>query len=149
MQHLETALAKNLGRGIPKQPFRRSVPRNNLSLIVHGKGGICGPLKEGKQLTLEHSKTSKMHIGVEQLRTVYYDRVLKIHGSYYKYTITHGQHDNKLPRWLLLSGSEDLRLIFHRNPGTPHKDRQFDIPLQPVPWWASEPRRFSYPFRGG
>src|ERR1051326_4030900 len=59
VEHLETALAKNLGRRIPKQLFRPSVPRNDLSLIAHRKGGICGPLKEGKQLTLEHSKTPK------------------------------------------------------------------------------------------
>ena len=56
VQHLVTALAKNLGRGIPKQPFRRSVPGNDLAILTYAKGGICCPLKEGKQLTLEHSK---------------------------------------------------------------------------------------------
>jgi hypothetical protein len=27
--------------------------------LVHAKGGICGPLKEGKQLTLEHPRPPK------------------------------------------------------------------------------------------
>ena len=55
-----------------------------------------------------------MHIGIDS-----YERSIKISGRCienpwpcYKYTITHGQHGNKLPRWLLLSGIEDLRLIF-------------------------------------
>jgi hypothetical protein len=52
VQHFEAALAKNLRRGLPKQPFRRSVPRNDLALIAHTKSSIRGPLKEGKQLTL-------------------------------------------------------------------------------------------------
>ena len=79
MQHFETALAKNLGRRIPKQPFRRSVPRNDLALIAHAKGGIGGPLKEGKQLTLEHSKNPQMHIGADHYAgSIEYERSIEI-----------------------------------------------------------------------
>jgi hypothetical protein len=78
MQHFETALAKNLGRRIPKQPFRRSVPRNDLALIAHAKGGIGGPLKEGKQLTLEHSKNPQMHTGVDHYAgSIEYERSIE------------------------------------------------------------------------
>src|SRR6185312_15792248 len=62
LQYLEAALAKNLGRRIPKQPSGCPVPGKNLALLAHGKGGICGPFQKGKQLTLEHSQASKMRI---------------------------------------------------------------------------------------
>jgi len=48
LQYLVAALAKNVGRGIPKQPSGRPVPRKNLTLLAYGEGGICGPLQKGK-----------------------------------------------------------------------------------------------------
>jgi len=39
--------------------------------------------------------------------------------------------------------------IFTEIPERLIRIRNFDIPLQPAPWWASQRRRFSYHFRGG
>jgi hypothetical protein len=48
LQYLKAALAKNLGRGIAKQPSGRPVPGKDLALLAHGKGGICGSFQKGK-----------------------------------------------------------------------------------------------------
>ena len=58
-------LARSQLRRKSLQPFHILIASKDidvlpdLALFAHTKGGICSPLKEGEQLTLEHPQTSK------------------------------------------------------------------------------------------
>ena len=102
LQYLEAALAKNVGRGIPKQPSGRPVPGKDLTLLAHGKGGICGPLQKGKQLTLKHSKPPKCALPVDQ-----YEGSIERKSPARVYDQTLGSTFHRMPRGWWLSAPSD------------------------------------------